>query len=346
MRKRIFSMIFAMILFLSCGSAAMAVSAEKSNASENPLQGVRVGFYGDSICAANRENRIGWAGRVGEANQMIWTNHGQGGWAISNIRGDDVTIYHQLMTTDAASYDMIILHGGTNDAWGAAPLGRMSDKISSYQSYNPITFAGGLERTFAYVREVNPDAVVGYIINFKFLNASNGATITVDGQTEYLLNHMDEYVDMTKQICEKWGIPYLDLYSDDALTAKLHPLDVTGRYSTKYLFDFIHPSPEGYDLLAPYVEKFMVDLITAPKTSEADTTDAPSSETEAAPDETEAPTAAETSESDFDFGCNTVVSSAVGVPTGVALSVGALVCRRRQKQNRLLDRTKRTVEKK
>lgn len=101
MRKRL-SIILACVIFLSCGFAMpLSVSADE-DASFNPLKGVKVAFYGDSITAANRENRIGWAGRVGENNQMIKVNHGQGGWAISNIRGDTVTICQQLMNTDVA----------------------------------------------------------------------------------------------------------------------------------------------------------------------------------------------------------------------------------------------------
>lgn len=346
MKKHIFIMVLIFILLLPLG-LMNAVSAMEEGVSDHPLKGVRVGFYGDSICAANRENRIGWAGRVGEANQMDWVNHGQGGWAVSNIRGDHVTICTQLMNTDVESYDMIILQGGVNDAWGNAPLGKMSDKFSSYQSYNPITFAGGLERTFAYVREKNPDAVVGYIINFKFLNASDGATVKIDGKTEYLLNHMEAYVDMTKQICEKWGVPNLDLYTNDELTAKLHPLDVTGRYSTKYLFDFIHPSSEGYDVLTPYVEEFLVDLITVAENAEENTTvEEDISEAETAVDKTETNDNFEISERTNDFGCRATVSGVAEIPTVVALSVGALMCLRGQKYNGLLDRTKRAVKKK
>ena len=348
--RRGLSIILACVILLSCGFAMpLSVSADEDTSS-NPLKGVKVAFYGDSITAANRENRIGWAGRVGDANQMIWVNHGQGGWAISNIRGDTVTICQQLMNTDVASYDMILLHGGTNDAWSNAPLGRMSEQLSAYQSYSPLTFAGGLERTFAYVREKNPDAIVGFIINFKFLNASDGATVQVNGKTEYLLNHMEAYVEMTKQICDKWEIPYLDLYSNDALTKKLHPLDVTGRYSTKYLFDFIHPSPEGYDLLTPYIEDFMVDLITAPKTTEEETTEELVPEIETEENETKA-NETETQDSterakQFPFGCNAVLSEASGMLACVALSGGALLCRRGRTNNRLLDRPKRTVKKK
>lgn len=345
MKKHIFIMVLAFILLVPFGSVS-AVAATDADASRLSLKGVRVGFYGDSICAANRENRIGWAGRVGEANQMDWVNHGQGGWAISNIRGDNVTICTQLMNTDVASYDMIILHGGVNDAWDNAPLGLMSDKFSSYQSYNPLTFAGGLERTFAYMREKNPDADVGYIINFKFLNASDGATVMIDGKTEYLLNHMEAYVEMTKQICEKWGIPYLDLYSNNELTARLHPLDVTGRYSTKYLFDFIHPSSEGYDVLTPYVEEFLVDLITTSETSEENTTGKIPLDAETAADETEMKELSDQAERTNDFGCNATISGGAKIPTVVALSVGALMCLRGQKYNGLLDRMERTVKKK
>ena len=75
------------------------VSATENMGKQNPLNGLRVGFYGDSICAANSENRIGWAGRVGNANQMIWDNNGQGGWAVSDCSGSRKNLYYQLTTS-------------------------------------------------------------------------------------------------------------------------------------------------------------------------------------------------------------------------------------------------------
>lgn len=331
MKNVVFKLLCVVLsLMTTAGVAAtVASAAEKMSKQSNPLYRVRVGFYGDSICAANGENRIGWAGRVGNANQMIWQNHAQGGWAISDCRGSRKNLYYQLSSTPCAEYDMVILHGGTNDAWDHAPVGSITKDFLPYNQYNPSTFAGGLERAFAYLREQNPNAVVGYIINFKFINAAIGSTTTIDGNEAYVLNNMQEYVDMTKKICEKWEIPYLDLYSNNELTAKLHPTNSSGEYLTTYLYDFIHPTSLGYDLLYPYVEQFMIDLITDSKLSEEQTT--VSSDTEAKPDESPAQNTVATSESKEKVGCKANLS---GLSLGVALLSGALLCCGKRKSER------------
>ncbi len=278
-------MILMFTMFVMSASAA-----DYSVKADSPLKGVDVGFFGDSICAANCEKGTamesirGWAGRIGHSNDMNWENHGVGGASVSTVRGDK-TIYAQLEASDIEDYEMIILHGGTNDAWSGALVGRMTepDEFDPSDSYETGTFAGGLEQLFAYIRENNPDAIVGYIINFKFIASTNGVQVQVpDGNggtvTDYQLRHMEKYVETTKEICDKWDVPYIDLYSDDELTNKLHPVSGSG-YATTYLSDFVHPSTAGYDLLTPYIEEFMIDILEASQQTEATTTVATESTT-------------------------------------------------------------------
>lgn len=263
---------------------------------DSPLKNVRVGFYGDSICAAaadkgtEYESVRGWAGRIGEMHNMRWINHGVSAYSVSNCRGER-TIYSQLEPTIDKDYDMIILHGGTNDAWDNVGVGKMTEDFQSSKRYTGNTFASGLEKLFALIRERNPDAVVGYIINFKFINAQKGASSTYKDEngktvTGSRLNNMADYVEMTKQICDKWGVKYLDLYSNDELTEKLHPYttDANGKktYKTTYLSDFIHPTSLGYNVIYPYIEEYMLELWAqklASETTTAETTVAPIPET-------------------------------------------------------------------
>lgn len=94
----------------------------------------------------------------------------------------------------------------------------------------------------------------------------------------------------------------------------------------------------------------MVDLITAPKATEEKTSEELVPEIETEENETKA-NENETQDSterakEFPYGCNAVLSEASGMLVCVALSGGALLCRRGQTNNRLLDRPKRTVKKK
>jgi hypothetical protein len=93
------------------------------------------------------------------------------------------------------------------------------------------------------------------------------------------LMDMDRYVDATIEICEKWGIPYLDLYHDEELVDALHPYkkgsNGTKQYQTTYLYDFVHPSTLGFDLIYPYINEFLIGLIDPDYLEDKNTPDEP-----------------------------------------------------------------------
>ncbi|MBO5416793.1 MAG: hypothetical protein J6A83_09215 [Clostridia bacterium] len=335
--RKIFCLILSSMIL--CGMSAFSASAADYTVNlDSPLSGVSVGFYGDSICAAGCEKNTdleyvrGWAGRIGYTNDMDWINHGISAYSVSTCRGSK-TIMSQLEKSEGEEHEMIILHGGTNDAWDNAPVGEMTgeDEFENSNFYNPRTFAGGLEQMFAFIEETNPDAVVGYIINFKFVNATNGVQVDIpdgNGGTKkvYRLNHMEDYVEMTKKICDKWGVPYLDLYSNDELTNKLYPMN-GGTYSNAYVPDFVHPNTAGYDIIYPYIEEFMIDILEASQVTEATTTLA----TTPAPTPTTVPetTAEETAETK-PGGCGAVMGSA-SVAVFTALGATAILATKKRK---------------
>ena len=66
---------------------------------------------------------------------------------------------------------------------------------------------------------------------------------------------MSEYFALSKEICDKWGIPYLDLYFDETFNR-----EVLKSETNEFLPDFIHPNSGGYNLLAPVIEDWMKTL--------------------------------------------------------------------------------------
>ena len=206
---------------------------------ESPLNGLSIGFYGDSICEGMVEMNTeyaavrAWAGRIAAANGCTFDNYGRSGASVSNCRGAN-TIMTQLVNSKNAGkqYDIIVLHGSVNDAWDDVAVGEITEDYPPISSYDPSTFAPALEQVLTYTEENFPDATICYIINFKFLNASMGIS----------LMDMDRYVDMTIEICEKWGIEYLDLYHNEELVDALHPYTTgpsgTKHYQNTYLYDF------------------------------------------------------------------------------------------------------------
>ncbi|MBP5230242.1 MAG: hypothetical protein ILO68_00785, partial [Clostridia bacterium] len=96
--------------------------------------------------------------------------------------------------------------------------------------------------TIAFAKEHFPDAWIAYNITFRLPLATQGR-----------MSDMSEYVALIQAACDKWGVPYLDMYHDDELNDLLE----VGT-STRYLSDHIHPNSPAYDLLYPVVEDWLI----------------------------------------------------------------------------------------
>ncbi len=203
-------------------------------------------FVGDSITEAICEVNIaetkmmaGWPGRIGVANNMYFVNKGLSGASISDCRGSN-TVLNQLSAMKNRTFDLVIMHGGVNDAWDSAAVGQMT-ALDNFDetTFDQTTFAGGLEYLFWYAKTYYPNAVKGYLISFRLPGATIGR-----------LSDMSEYFEEAKKICDKWGIPYLDMYNNEELNMRMKG---TTRYA---MGDYIHPNDRGYDILYPFVEQF------------------------------------------------------------------------------------------
>lgn len=233
-----------LLLTLLAGTAGAAESG--------PLFGKKVLFVGDSICEAQCEwhdpvyaRTIGWAGRILQSYGMSGLNAAISGASVSDCRGSN-TVYQQLARFARTDYDFVILHGGVNDAWDSASVGTMAAGFDG--PFDTSTFAGGLETLLQFAKSRCGDAVIGYIANFQLPASEIGR-----------LSDMSEYFDVAAQICEKWGVAYLDLYNDEDLNARVLKVN-----TTECLPDHIHPNSEGYNRLAPIIGEWMETLAAAP----------------------------------------------------------------------------------
>ena len=220
----------------------------------SPLNGLKVLFVGDSICEARVEwddpvhkDSVGWAGRIAVSDGIINTNRSNSGASVSDCRGAN-TVQAQLQKASGQPFDLVVLHGGVNDAWDGVSVGVMSDS-TDMTTFDRKTFGGGLEFTFAYAKKAFKNAKFCFVINYQLPAAEKGVS----------LKDMSAYFDLAKQICDKWEIPYLDLYNNKEIN---DALEVST--SLTYLKDHIHPNSAGYDVIAPYIASFLRDVVAPP----------------------------------------------------------------------------------
>lgn len=204
------------------------------------LAGKTALFLGDSITYGARDRAKiyeygGWAGRIGYYTGMDVTNNGVSGACISTARVESHSeqhyIYNNLVSTAGTTYDYVIMHGMFNDASLDVALGTAQGKAGfDPKKADVTTFAGGLELLFWTARQQNPNAILGYIVNF----------------------HTDRAVDQTPYaelaiaICKDWGIEYLDLYNNPGFSVEFD--------------DGLHPSSHGYDSMYTIVANWMATL--------------------------------------------------------------------------------------
>lgn len=212
------------------------------------LKGKSVLFVGDSLCEAACEwnseeykSKVGWAGRIMSDNQMSGINKSLSGASMSDCRGSN-TIINQLIALKGNRYDYVILEGGGNDAWDSAPVGVMTEGFDG--PFDTATFAGGFEATIKYAKENYEGAKLGFIVTYQMPSSQFGR-----------MADMSEYFALSKEICNKWGIPYVDLYFDEELNK-----NVLKSHLNENLPDFIHANSSGYNIITPIINDWMKTL--------------------------------------------------------------------------------------
>lgn len=226
----------------------------------NPLFARVVVYDGDSIAngSSAADGSSGWASRIGAKNKMNWRNYAVGGGCITYISGKhcisrDIDTIHNTYST----LDYLILEGGTNDADNLysdpTKIGTI-DPTDYSGTYDDTTFCGALDSLFYKALNYYPTAKIGFIVAQKM------------GTSNVQWTHRKQFFTLAMQACEKWGIPYLNLWDGSPLNPLLPSmynsnLDAQGNREGGYLYtDGQHLTATGYDAITPKIEAFMKTL--------------------------------------------------------------------------------------
>lgn len=235
--------------------------------SGNVLHEKTAAFDGDSICAGvgDTADYVGWAGRIGESNNMAWRNYGVGGGTIAaETYSGDVAKHWICRSIDTIyantpNLDYLILEGGTNDA----DILNSQDKKGTFDdsdysgTYDDTTYCGGLESLLYKAVTYYPHAKIGFIIAPKMGVSNNGYG---DENTRYT------YFKTAMDICKKWGVPVINLWDESHLNPKLQvhynaELGEDENVAAESLYtDGQHLTGFGYDVITPKIEAWMRTL--------------------------------------------------------------------------------------
>ena len=261
---------------------------------DNPLSEKTAVFNGDSIChgtsvgSDNPTYGYGWAGRIGVKNNMTWKNYGVSGGTVtsdtyswtsisaenvdfssentyyakvgSSASGTDTmyvavtenewdgtsTLYLKgnarhwestdidTMYNEYPDADYVILESCLNDGFINVPQGTVS---SGFSPSSTTTFASAMEYMIDRALTLFPNAKIGVIIPHRVQASS-----------------VNTYHDITRAVCAKWSIPYIDLYKESGICYN----NTTQR--AVMFDDDIHLTAAGYDMITSKIEAWMKTL--------------------------------------------------------------------------------------
>ena len=218
--------------------------SEKFEKDENLLKGKILAVTGDSICKG--DGYLGGYGKIiAERNDMELFNYGRSGSTVAKIDGY-ISILESIdnMTSEA---DYILLEGGTNDSGRSnnVSLGEITEGYN--EVFDEYTFSGAMESMLKKSIQKWPGKKIIFI------------TVHNMGSRPYL----KKYMDRAKEICEKWSIPYVDLFSKSGLNTNLEEIAnlFTAHTYEEGVGDKTHPNEEGYTkFYVPPIESFMKKL--------------------------------------------------------------------------------------
>lgn len=216
-------------------------------------------WNGDSICAADNDPNGGWPITIAKANGMQAKNYGIAGGTIAENTG---TTVHSVsatldgMLTDFPDADYIIIEGGTNDAdiLGDSGIGTFdaNDFTDAYiEALDKDTFSGALESIFYRLVTIMKGKHIGYLIPQKM------------GYTEVLVTRRRTYFDRAIAICQKWGIPYLDLWNGFYFNWRLSAhwdqtkTSAENNEANNFYRDGQHLTDYGYIVESPVIAEWM-----------------------------------------------------------------------------------------
>lgn len=205
---------------------------------KNSLSGKKWYLIGDSLTAFNQTANEKYYDKLQMINGVIPEVLGIGGTGYKNPgTGTPAAFYQQaaLVDTDA---DIVTIFGGGND---------LSYELGTIDDTGTDTICGCINTTIDAVYQANPLARLGIITPCPW-RSYNPAT---DNAMRRLSNAIIE-------ICNKKGIPVLDLYR----CSGFRPWDDTFRnlVYTMSNNDGVHPNNIGHEMLASHINEFIKQL--------------------------------------------------------------------------------------
>lgn len=219
---------------------ALPRSETEGDDNMNTLNGKKILLLGDSVGAGN-----GWQG--GFANCILEdypeaiVNNG----AVSGARLVNKEIYGELVTafTNGFAADYIVFDGGGNDLLLGAPNGTLDMDTYTADGYGNDFDANSIVGAFEYLvtnmQKFFPNAKVVFYNLYKLHPEA----------TELTYARQREVWTLLRQVAEKYGVSYVDLYNKGNFSPN------SEEQWNAFMYDWVHINEAGYRRFWPLLEQ-------------------------------------------------------------------------------------------
>ena len=216
-----------------------------ARASKTKFSGKKLIAVGDSVGHGSYEKnyegadknavKIAFAGRMKNLLGFgSYTNAAAGGATFTDKHS--TRILKQINNNAKADTEYLLIEGGMVDLYAYAgkvePCGYLSASFDPATFAPENTFIGGLERSLHAATTNSPNAVIAFLIPYEVHIAYAGM---------FGWDRLFQYIPI---VCEKWGVPVIDLYHNEAVNRVMNYVDDIG--PNLVFWDNLHCAPHTY----------------------------------------------------------------------------------------------------
>lgn len=213
---------------------------------KKPNKKIKIQVFGDSISDNTWGDNRTWVDDISNHFpdcDLTIVNSAVGGKPLANWNSQSVSYLINDGVTLQTDSDFVVVFAGTNDWAGSVNLGEFGDTETS-ESKSSNTFSGGVTRCIKYLSE-HTKAIPIFVTPIQRYNSADAARPTNDrGEPLHLDKTLREFCNREIEICEFYGIPCLDLYSNSCINR----LNIN-----EFTIDGLHPNNIGDSRLAKII---------------------------------------------------------------------------------------------
>ena len=211
----------------------------------NHCAGKKVTCVGDSITAGSGTTKTYWSILDDTLELESMTGMGVAGSCVS-ATSDYKTSNSPLINRykSIPDSDIITIYMGTNDYGHETPMGTIDDT-------EDVSFYGALNVIIPGIQKAHPDALLVWMTpthRYGFGTSKMlGTAFTYDHLPNGRGYSLDDYVDAIKEVCDKYDVPVIDLFTLSGMDPSLSEV------RSQYMPDGLHLNSAGHEKIAAIV---------------------------------------------------------------------------------------------